>query len=71
MWSKLNAWAMSDEETDEENNSRVFRTLPWRKEEVTHLIRRCDEGLGMHRVYGLPSERLPNKECKEFVKEEL
>ena len=37
LWGKLNAWAMSDEESDGENG-RIFKTLPWRSDEATDLL---------------------------------
>ena len=69
VWSKLNVWAMSDEESsNEENASRVFRTLPWRTEEATNLIQRCDTTLGIIRNYGDPSTRAPDHRCSGFLR---
>ena len=68
LWGKLNAWALSDEESDSENG-RIFRTLPWRSDETTDLLNRIDMALGVVRKYGDPSERTPNNKCQEFLKE--
>ncbi|XP_057302909.1 uncharacterized protein LOC130637355 [Hydractinia symbiolongicarpus] len=70
VWSKINVCAKSDEDEDEEGN-KIFRSLPWRTEEVSDLIRRCDMALEVIRKYGEPSERAPNVHCLEFVKLEL
>lgn len=69
-WQRLNVWAMSDEEEDE-NGQKIFRSLPWRNELSTDLIRRCDTALGVVRRYGEPSEREPNIHCLEFVNQNI
>jgi len=66
LWDSLNPMAMSDEEYDEKEKMNVLRTLPWRSQIVTDLIRRCDRALGVARVYGEPSERQPDEKCKNF-----
>ena len=66
-WGTLNAWAMSDEETESDSGDRVFRTLPWRSADVTDLIKRCDAALGVVRKYGQPSIRSPNEKCLNFT----
>lgn len=71
IWDKLNAWAMSDVEYDEEKKISVHRTLLWRSDEATDIIRRCDASLGVVRVYGEPSDRQPNNKCVNFVKPEF
>lgn len=68
LWNTLNAWAMSDEESGEENHIRQFRTLPWRTDEATQLVRSCDAALGVVRVYGDPLEWQPDHRCENFVK---
>lgn len=68
LWGKLNAWIMSDEESDGENG-RMFTTLPWRSEEAADLLNRIYMALGVVRKYGDPSERTPNNKCQEFLKE--
>ena len=61
---------MSDEEFDEEQQILTLRTLPWRDDEATDLIRRIDATLKEVRVYGQePSTRAPCKNCANFVKE--
>ena len=64
LWSKVNVWAMSDAEDDEEG--MFYRTLPWRSAEITDIVNRCDSALGIIRRYGAPSERIPNHHCIEF-----
>ena len=67
LWGMINVWGMSDEETDEQGRKEL-RTVEWREEEYTDLVRRCDRALGLHRNYGPPSEREPNIHCLKFVK---
>ena len=45
LWRKLNAWAMSDEESDDENG-KIFRTVPRQSDEATDLLNRIDMALG-------------------------
>ena len=68
LWRKLNAWAMSDEESDDENG-KIFRTVPRQSDEATDLLNRIDMALGIVRKYGDPSERSPNNKYQEFLKE--
>ena len=64
----LNAWGMQDEE--KENGEVIHRTLPWRKDEYTDIIKRVDKALVIRRKYGKPSEREANEKCLTFVKDE-
>ena len=68
VWKLANSWAMSDIEEDEDGP--FFRTLPWRTEELSLLIREKDASAGLVRRYGEPSARRPNENCSGFVQME-
>ena len=42
---------MSDVETDDEDGSIVYRTLPWRGENLNNLIKLIDDALKAKRTY--------------------
>ena len=63
---------MSDEESGNEvDPRRVFRTLPWRSDEATNVIERCDEALRVVRHYGVSSLRQPYRRFWDYVKPEF
>ena len=64
LWGKLCPSVMSDIETDDESGLKKL-TLIWRAPEVFDLISRCD--LGLVRVYGMPSERLPDLKYRDSI----
>ena len=67
VWDTLSPAAMSDQEFDDEKQIHVNRTIPWRSEIVTNLIKQIDISLKVIRVYGEPSLRDPDPKCAAFV----
>lgn len=67
---------MSDEETDEETNGYLSRTIPWRTEEMNEFITHLDahskeNGMKKKRTISAPSERKPSMNIpEEFVNRE-
>ena len=71
LWQLLNVWGMSDLESDEEGSNKIHRTLTWRGAEFTDVVRRSDIALGKVRLYGQPSNRVPNEHCVNFIRGEI
>jgi len=58
LWEQATVWHMSDVETDEENETRlVYKSIPWRSDDLSDLILRCDNALGVIRARGSLSAR--------------
>ena len=57
-------------ESDEEGGPVKHHTLPWKKMEITNLIKAIDERFPRVVLYGEPSTREPCEHTFSFCKEE-
>jgi len=58
-WKGVDPSMMSDVETDDDGVI-IHRTLPWRNQNLSGLIRQIDESCKVVRCYGQPSLRKPS-----------